>query len=75
MSKTDELNTDTRNDTIYTDEMDIEAIEVSVTISTKYHRLEQTLVLRWVKYLLLKDEVDMGFFNDSGSEFQRTAPE
>ena len=48
---------------------------MSVTISTKYHRLEQTLALRWVKILLLKDEVDMGFFNDSGSEFQRTAPE
>ena len=76
MSKTDELNTDTCNVAIYTDEMDIGAIEVSVTISTKYHRLEQTLALRWVKYLLLKDEVDMGFFfNDSGSEFQRTAPE
>ena len=55
--------------------MDIEAIEVSVTISTKYHRLEQTLALRWVKYLLLKDEEDVGFFNDSGSKFQRTAPE
>ena len=68
--------TDTCNDTIFSDELDIEAIEMSVTISTKYHRLEQTLALRWVKNLLLKDEVDMGFFfNDSGSEFQRTAPE
>ena len=48
---------------------------MSVTISTKYHTLEQTLALRWVKNFLLKDEVDIGFFNDSGSEFQRTAPE
>ena len=48
---------------------------MALTISTKYHRLEQTLALRWVKNLLLKDEVDMGFYNGSGSEFQRTAPE